>query len=55
MCRRAQRSGTASDRRNPRIRRIDALAVVAAVSLLVAMTGLLPAGAAGGPRVELSL
>src|SRR5712692_345419 len=55
ICRRAQRSGTASARGNPRIRWISAPAVVVAVSLLVAMTGLLPARAAGGAQVELSL
>src|SRR5438270_2673576 len=55
VCRRAQRSGMVSARGNPRIWRIDARAVVAAVSLLLAITGLPPAGAAGAPQVELSI
>ncbi|HEY2667247.1 MAG TPA: hypothetical protein VGK51_10440, partial [Actinomycetota bacterium] len=55
MRRRAQRCGTAGDRGNPRPRRTRARAVMAAVSLLVGMGGLLPAGAAGGPQVELSM
>jgi hypothetical protein len=48
----------ASARGNRRSRRIGGPAVVAAVSLLVAISGLLPAGvagAAGAPQVELSL